>query len=148
MFDALVDADGNFIDTANTCCNGTGEPLLGTFISSCRQHFVISSKYSLSTRHDDPNTGGETRKSMIHVVEQSPQRLATDYIGMSWMHAWDAVTPIEEVMRGLKDLLRSSKILYAGVPNAPAWIISQANTLAELSGWWRFVGLHRTDSRT
>jgi aryl-alcohol dehydrogenase-like predicted oxidoreductase len=141
MFDAFVEAGGNFIDTANTYCNGTSERLLGAFVASDRHRFVIGSKYALSTCHDDPNAGGNTRKSMVLAVEQSLRRLGTDYLDVYWMHAWDAVTPVDEVMRGLDDLVRAGKILYAGVSNTPAWVVSQANTLAQLRGWSRFVGL-------
>jgi len=141
QFDVFAEAGGNFIDTANVYCNGTSEQLLGRFIGPARQQYVISSKYSLSTCHADPNGGGNTRKSMTRAVEQSLRRLATDCIDVYWLHAWDAVTPIDEVMRGLDDLLRAGKILYAGVSNTPAWVVAQANTLAEWRGWSRFVGL-------
>src|SRR6202030_24667 len=67
--------------------------------------------------------------------------LQTDYIDLYWVHIWDGITPGEEVMRGLDDLVRQGKILYVGISDAPAWWIAQANTLAELRGWTQFVGL-------
>src|SRR5262249_35742052 len=88
-----------------------------------------------------PNAAGNHRKSMVQAVEASLKRLATDYIDLYWVHIWDQITPVEEVMRGLDDLVRQGKILYAGISDAPAWWIAQANTLAQLRGWSPFVGL-------
>lgn len=141
MFDAFCEAGGNFIDTANTYTFGSSERLVGEFIAGERDYFVVSSKYSLSTRGDDPNAGGNQRKNMRQAVEHSLRQLKTDFIDLYWLHAWDALTPVEEVMRGLDDLVRTGKILYVGVSNTPAWVVAQANTLAEMRGWTRFVGL-------
>ena len=141
MFDAFCEAGGNFIDTANTYTFGSSERLVGEFIAGERDYFVVSSKYSLSTRGEDPNAGGNQRKNLLQAVEHSLRQLKTDFIDVYWLHAWDAVTPVEEVMRGLDDLVRTGKVLYVGVSNAPAWVVAQANTLAELRGWTRFVGL-------
>jgi aryl-alcohol dehydrogenase-like predicted oxidoreductase len=74
-------------------------------------------------------------------VEASLQRLRTDYIDLYWVHIWDQMTPVEEVMRGLDDLVRAGKVLYVGISDAPAWWIAQANTLAHLRGWSPFIGL-------
>ena len=90
---------------------------------------------------DDPNASGNHRKNMVQSVEASLKRLNTAYIDLLWLHAWDFMTPVEEVMRGLDDLVRSGKVLYVGVSDTPAWIISQANTLASLRGWTPFIGL-------
>jgi len=141
IFDAFCAAGGNFIDTANAYTYGTSEKLVGEFIAPERDRFVVSTKYSLTIRPDDPNGGGNHRKSMCQAVEQSLRRLNTDFIDVYWLHAWDFVTPIEEVMRGLDDLVRSGKILYIGISDTPAWIASQANMLAELRGWTKFIGL-------
>jgi aryl-alcohol dehydrogenase-like predicted oxidoreductase len=78
---------------------------------------------------------------MMQAVEASLKRLRTDYIDLYWVHAWDQMTPVEEVMRGLDDLVRQGKVLYAGISDAPAWWIAQANTLAHLRGWSPFIGL-------
>ncbi|MES2208201.1 MAG: aldo/keto reductase [Pseudomonadota bacterium] len=141
IFDAFCEAGGNFIDTANTYTYGTSEKFVGDFIASKRDHFVLSTKYSLSTQPDDPNGGGNHRKNMFKALEQSLRQLKTDYIDIYWLHVWDFVTPIEEIMRGLDDLIRSGKVHYIGISNTPAWIISQANMLAELRGWTKFIGL-------
>jgi aryl-alcohol dehydrogenase-like predicted oxidoreductase len=101
----------------------------------------LTTKYSNAAAGNDPNAAGNHRKSMMQAVEASLKRLQTDYIDLYWVHIWDGITPVEEVMRGLDDLVRQGKILYAGISDAPAWWIAQANTLAELRGWTKFVGL-------
>jgi aryl-alcohol dehydrogenase-like predicted oxidoreductase len=78
---------------------------------------------------------------MMQAVEASLKRLRTDYIDLYWVHIWDQLTPVEEVMRGLDDLVRAAKVLYVGISDAPAWWIAQANTLAQLRGWAPFIGL-------
>ncbi|MCI0427246.1 MAG: aldo/keto reductase, partial [Nitrospiraceae bacterium] len=89
----------------------------------------------------DPNAAGNHRKNMVQAVEASLKRLKTDYIDLYWVHIWDQMTPVEEVMRGLDDLVRAGKALYVGISDAPAWWIAQANTLAHLRGWSPFIGL-------
>lgn len=141
IFNAYVDAGGNFIDTANKYTEGTSEKYIGEFISSDRDRFVLATKYTSNTRRGDPNAGGNHRKNMIQSLEASLKRLNTDYIDLYWVHAWDALTPIEEMMRALDDMVRSGKILYIGISDAPAWIVSQVNTVANLKGWTEFTGL-------
>lgn len=141
IFDAYANAGGNFIDTANRYTNGTSEKYVGEFIAANRDHFVVATKYTLFDRHGDPNFSGNHRKNMMRSVEGSLQRLNTGHIDLLWVHAWDFMTPVEEVLRGLDDLVRAGKVLYVGISDTPAWIVSQANTIAELRGWSRFVGL-------
>ncbi len=143
IFRAYADRGGNFIDTANFYTKGTSERLTGEFIASDRERFVVATKYTLNTRPgaSDPNAGGNHRKNMIQAVEASLKRLCTDYIDLYWLHAWDFTTPVDEVMRGLDDLVRAGKVLYLGVSDTPAWKVAQANTLAELRGWSRFVAI-------
>ncbi len=141
MFDAFGAAGGNFLDTANRYTGGTSERFVGDFIKADRDHWVVATKYTLSTRDGDPNASGNHRKNMVQAVEASLERLGTDYIDLYWVHAWDYLTPVDEVLRGLDDLVRAGKVLYLGISDTPAWVVSQANTLAELRGWSRFVGL-------
>ncbi|MDH3215337.1 MAG: aldo/keto reductase [Candidatus Krumholzibacteria bacterium] len=141
MFDAYAEAGGNFIDTANRYTEGTSEKYVGEFIKSDRDHFVVATKYTLFTRQGDPNFSGNHRKNMVQALEASLERLGTDYIDLYWVHAWDYTTPVDEVMRGLDDLVRQGRVLYVGVSDTPAWIVSHANTLADLRGWSRFVAL-------
>jgi len=141
IFDAFATAGGNFIDTADGYTQGTSEKMVGDFIAADRQRFVVATKYSFNGRPGDPNAGGNHRKHMIEALHGSLARLRIDYIDLYWVHAWDELTPIEEVMRGLDDLVRAGKVLYVGISDAPAWWIARANTLAELRGWTSFIGL-------
>jgi aryl-alcohol dehydrogenase-like predicted oxidoreductase len=141
QFDTFAEAGGTFIDTSNQYTNGTSERLVGEFVKADRDHFVIGTKYSLSTRQGDLNAGGNHRKNLVHSIDGSLRRLGTDYIDLLWLHAWDYVTPAEEVMRALDDQVRAGKVLYIGISDTPAWVISRMNTLAELRGWTSFAGL-------
>lgn len=141
MFDLFAKAGGNFIDTSNNYTDGTSEKFIGEFMKNDRDHFVIATKYTLTERKSDPNFGGNHRKNMMRSVEGSLKRLDTDFIDLLYLHMWDYVTPIEEVMRALDDLVRAGKVMYVGISDTPAWVVSQANTLADLRGWSRFVAL-------
>ena len=141
VLDAFLEAGGNFIDTANVYTNGTSETLLGEFLKGDRDRAVLATKYTNAMPGTDPNAGGNQRKNMMRSVEASLKRLQTDYIDLYWLHIWDKMTPIEEVMRAFDDLVRQGKILHAGVSDMAAWAVARANTLAELRGWTPFVGL-------
>ena len=141
IFDSFIEAGGNFIDTANIYQMGTSEKYVGEFIADKREKFVVATKYTISTNPDDPNASGNHRKNLVQSVEASLKRLNTWYIDLLWIHVWDPMTPIEESMRALDDLVRSGKILYVGISDAPAWVVSQANTIADLRGWSSFVGI-------
>jgi aryl-alcohol dehydrogenase-like predicted oxidoreductase len=141
MFDLFVKAGGNFIDTADGYTGGTSEKFVGDFIRGERKHFVIATKFSFNQHRGDPNAGGNHRKNMVQALEGSLKRLGTDYVDLYWMHAWDELTPVEEVMRAFDDLVRAGKVLYLGVSDTPAWWVARANTLAELRGWSQFIGL-------
>jgi aryl-alcohol dehydrogenase-like predicted oxidoreductase len=143
IFDVYVNAGGNFIDTANRYTDGTSEKFTGDFISSARDNFVLATKYTLYNpgRKDDVLSSGNSRKNMVYSLDKSLKRLKTDYIDLYWVHAWDFLTPVEEVMRALDDMVKAGKILYIGISDTPAWLVSQANTLAELKGWTQFIAL-------
>jgi len=141
VFQAFAEAGGNFLDTANIYTNGTSETLVGEFVKGDREKWVIATKYSLNTRPGDVNACGNQRKNLFQAVEASLKRLGTDYIDLLWLHLWDSLTPIEEVMRAFDDLVRMGKVLYIGISDSPAWIVSQGNTLATLRGWTPFIGL-------
>lgn len=144
IFDRFAEAGGNFIDTACNYTEGTSERFVGDFVSANRDYFVVATKYSLrpnSANPKDPNAGGNGRKNLIRSVENSLQRLNTDYIDLLYLHMWDFTTPIAEVMRGLDDLVRSGKVLYVAFSDSPAWVVSYAVALAEQHGWARPVAL-------
>jgi aryl-alcohol dehydrogenase-like predicted oxidoreductase len=141
MVDVFRERGGNFIDTAINYTNGSSEAMVGELTAGDRDRWVLATKYTLSTRPDDPNASGNHRKNLVQSVEKSLRRLRSDRIDLLWVHAWDEITPPEEVMRALDDVVRAGKVLYLGVSDTPAWVIAQENTLAELRGWSRFVGL-------
>ena len=141
IFDAFAASGGNFVDTANSYTGGTSERFLGEFIAAERDRFVVATKYTHAERFGDPNAAGNHRKSLRQAVEASLRRLGTTYIDLLWVHAWDAITPTDEVLRALDDLVRAGTVLYVGISDAPAWVVSHANAVAELRGWTRFVGV-------
>jgi aryl-alcohol dehydrogenase-like predicted oxidoreductase len=141
MFEAYVEAGGNFIDTANRYTDGTSERLVGEFVRGDRERYVVATKYTLTMRPGDANASGNHRKNLVQSLEASLRRLGTDYVDLYWVHAWDAVTPIEEMMRALDDVVRAGKVLYLGISDAPAWVVSRANTLAALRGWTPFTAM-------
>lgn len=141
IFEAFADAGGNFVDTACNYTDGTSEEILGRLVAPDRDRFVVATKYTLNMRRDDPNAGGNHRKSLVHTLEASLRRLGTDYVDLLWLHMWDGMTPVEEVVRALDDLVSSGKVFYVGISDTPAWVVSQAVAIADLRGWSRFVGL-------
>lgn len=135
IFDAYREAGGNFIDTANQYQFGQSETLVGEFIAAERADILLATKYSLGATPDEGLLAtGNSRKAMIGSVEASLKRLGTDHIDLLWVHMPDGVTPIDEIVRGLDDLTRSGKILYAGLSDFPAWRVARAATIAELRG--------------
>jgi len=141
IYEAYREAGGNFIDTANLYTMGTSETFVGEFVHGHRDEVVIATKYTNALPGNDANAGGNHRKNMMRSVEASLKRLGTDYIDLYWLHIWDGMTPVDEVMRAFDDLVRQGKVLYVGISDAPAWWVAQANTLAELRGWSKFAGL-------
>lgn len=141
ILDAYTNAGGNFLDTANRYTEGTSERIIGEYIKSNRDHFVVATKYTLHDNQTNVNASGNNRKNMMRSVEESLKRLDTEFIDLLYLHIWDQLTPVEEVMRGLDDLVRQGKVNYIGISDTPAWVISRGNTMAELMGWSRFVAL-------
>ena len=142
MLDAYEEAGGNFIDTANRYNAGTSERYVGELLRGGRRdRFVLATKYSIGTDDGDPNSSGNHRKCLTRSLEESLRRLGTDYVDLYWLHQWDFTTSPDEVMRALDDAVRSGKVHYIGISNAPAWVVAQSNTLAELRGWSSFAGI-------
>jgi aryl-alcohol dehydrogenase-like predicted oxidoreductase len=133
MFDRYLDAGGNFLDTADLYTEGTSESMLGQFIeeSGKRDHVVLATKFTYNAQPGNPNAGGNGRKNIMRAVEGSLRRLRTDYIDLYLLHTWDRITPAEEVVRTLDDLVRAGKIRYAGLSDVPAWYAARAQTYAE-----------------
>jgi aryl-alcohol dehydrogenase-like predicted oxidoreductase len=141
IFDTFVEAGGNFVDTACNYTDGESERFVGELIRDDREHFVVATKYTLTQRRDDPNAGGNQRKNMVQTLESSLRRLGTDYVDLLWLHMWDGMTPVEEVLRGFDDLVSSGKVLYVAFSDTPAWVVSQAVATAEVRGWARPVAV-------
>ncbi|EQD48178.1 Oxidoreductase, aldo/keto reductase family, partial [mine drainage metagenome] len=137
LFDRYIDAGGNFVDTADMYTGGTSERWIGEFVSDrkLRDRVAITTKFSFSAEPGNPNAGGNGRKNILRAVEGSLKRLRTDYIDLYLLHAWDTVTPVEEVMRTFDDLVRLGKIRYVGLSDTPSWYAARAQTLAEWRGW-------------
>lgn len=139
LFEIYVERGGNFIDTAASY--GGSEELLGELAQDRRESLVLATKYSTLRTPGDPNSGGSHRKNLFASVENSLRRLRTDHVDLLYVHVWDVLTPFEEVLRGLDDLVRQGKVLYVGMSNTPAWEISRMQAVADLRGWSPLVAL-------
>ncbi len=96
---------------------------------------MLASEHTFAGRTGDPNAGGNGRKNMMRAIDGSLRRLRTDDIDLYWLHAWDTLTPVEEVMSGLDSLVRAGKVRYIGLSDTPAWYLARAQTMAERRGW-------------
>src|SRR5215471_20353183 len=143
VFDRYVDAGGNLIDTADGYTAGHSEEMLGKFISDrgIRDRIVLATKFTFNAEAGNPNAGGNGRKNVYRAIEGSLRRLKTDYIDLYWLHAWDTITPVEEVVATLNDLVRAGKIRHYGFSDTPAWYLARARTLAEKEGKESLVAL-------
>lgn len=135
VFDAFVEAGGNFIDTANMYTGGESERIVGRMVAPDRERFVVASKYANAVPGTgDPNAAGMHRKSLTRSLDASLQRLGVDYIDLYFVHWWDFTTPVEEVQRALDDAVSAGKILHVGLSDVPAWVVSRAQAFHDLRG--------------
>jgi len=143
MFDRYLEAGGNFIDTADAYTNGHSEELVGKFVGegSLRDRTVIATKFTFNAQPGNPNAGGNGRKNIYRALEGSLRRLKMDYVDLYYLHAWDIVTPAEEVVSTLTDLVKEGKIRYYGLSDTPAWYVARAQTIAEKEGKERVATL-------
>ncbi|KAJ3721568.1 Aldo/keto reductase [Lentinula raphanica] len=147
LLDAYFDMGGNFIDTANNYQNETSEQFIGEWIEKrqIRDQLVIATKYTTNYKHGDSNIAqkvnftGNNAKSLHMSVEASLKKLRTDYIDLLYLHWWDFDTSVEEVMDSLHNLVTSGKVIYLGVSDTPAWVVSRANQYAIDHGKTPFV---------
>ncbi|MEY8291477.1 aldo/keto reductase [Carnobacteriaceae bacterium 52-44] len=137
-----LDLGINFFDTANIYSMGTSEEYLGQALKDYakREEVVIATKI-YNRMHEGPNGQGLSRKSIMHEVEASLERLGTDYIDLLYIHRWDYETPIEETMRALNDLVRAGKVHYIGASSMYTYQFQQAQNVAERNGWTKFVAM-------
>lgn len=138
-----LEAGGNFIDTADAYTSGSSERIIGDYFEQHggRQRAVIATKFSANLSPGDPNAGGNSRKHIYSALEGSLRRLKTDYVDVYWLHVWDGLTPVEEVMGTLTGLVREGKVRYIGFSDVPAWYFARAQTLAERNGWEKVAAL-------
>ncbi|MCY1021740.1 aldo/keto reductase [Pyxidicoccus sp. MSG2] len=138
-----LEAGGNFIDTADAYTSGSSERIIGDFFAKHggRQRAVLTTKFSANLSPGDPNAGGNSRKHILSALEGSLRRLKTDYVDVYWLHVWDGLTPVEEVMQTLTGLVREGKVRYLGFSDVPAWYFARAQTLAERNGWEKVAAL-------
>ena len=143
LFDRYLDAGGNFIDTADGYTNGRSEEWLGRFIKerSCRDRIVLATKFTSNAEPGNPNAGGNGRKNIMRAIEASLRRLQTEFVDLYWLHSWDGITPVEEVVVTLDALVRSGKVRYFGLSDTPAWYVARAQTLAEMRNLERICAL-------
>lgn len=143
LIDRYLALGGNFIDSANVYGSGEAEGIIGDHStgSAWRDSVVIATKFASNVHPGDPNGGGAQRKSIMRSCETSLRRLKTDYIDLYWMHLWDKMTPIEETMRALDDLVSQGKVLHIGFSNVPAWKVAEAHMLACFRGYAPVIAL-------
>nr|WP_321475857.1 aldo/keto reductase [uncultured Paludibaculum sp.] len=139
-----LEQGGNFIDTANGYTRGHSEKIIGDFFQQGkgkRDRVVIATKFVMNLFAGDPNGGGAGRKAIVSQCEESLRRLQTDYIDLYYLHIWDRVTPIEETMSAMDDLVKAGKVRYLGISDTPAWKVAQAQVMAHFRGWNPLVAL-------
>ena len=132
----------NFFDTANAYAQGSSEEYLGKALAefAMRDEVVIATK-AYFTHRMGPNVRGLSRKSLMHAVDESLTRLQTDYIDLYQIHRWDPLTPIEETMEALHDIIKSGKVRYIGASSMNAWQFMKAQQVAERNGWTPFISM-------
>ena len=141
---AYLDQGGNSVDTANVYTNGHAEVIVGDYLASrpaVRDQIVLGTKFFWNLRPGDPNGGGPGRKAVIQQLENSLRRLRTDYVDIYWLHNFDPVTPVEETLRVLDDLVTAGKVRYVGFSDMPAWATAEAATIARFRGWAPIIAL-------
>jgi len=150
VFNRYIEAGGNFVDTADMYTGGSSEKMVGKFIKerSLRDRVVLATKFTVNGDPANPNAGGNGRKNIYRALEASLRRLDTDYIDLYWLHAWDVMTPVEEVLSTLNDLVRDGKIRHFGFSDTPAWYVARAQTLAEAGGKEPLIALQLEYSLT
>lgn len=141
---AYLDQGGNSVDTANVYTNGHAEVIVGDYLASrpaVRDQIVLGTKFFWNLRPGDPNGGGPGRKAVIQQLENSLRRLRTDYVDIYWLHNFDPVTPVDETLRVLDDLVTAGKVRYVGFSDVPAWATAEAATIARFRGWAPIIAL-------
>ena len=140
MIDRFVEVGGNFVDTADVYGHGVSEQITGRAIAARRDQIVLATKVRFAMG-DGPNDAGLSRRHVIAACEASLRRLGTDWIDLYQLHMWDALTPIEETLSALTELVRQGKVRYIGASNFVGWHLMRAELAAATAGFERFVSL-------
>jgi aryl-alcohol dehydrogenase-like predicted oxidoreductase len=142
FFRQALEAGINFFDTANGYSGGTSEEITGKLLKELayRDEIVVATKAFIPWRQA-PNTGGLSRKSLMQAVDDSLKRLDMDYIDLFQIHRWDDLTPIEETMEALHDIVKAGKTRYIGASSMFAWQFAKAQEVARANGWTRFISM-------
>jgi aryl-alcohol dehydrogenase-like predicted oxidoreductase len=137
IFQRYLEAGGNFVDTADGYTDGASETLVGSFLKATghRDRVVLATKYTFNASPGDPNAGGNGRKNLLRALEGSLRRLQTDYVDLYWLHAWDTLTPAEEVMATMDTVVRQGKVRHVGLSDVPGWYLARAQTIAQWRGF-------------
>jgi aryl-alcohol dehydrogenase-like predicted oxidoreductase len=138
---AALDAGVNLIDTADIYRGGRSEETIGAALKGKREKAVVATKVFHPTEPNGPNDQGASRQHILNGVEASLRRLQIETIDLYQIHVWDKNSPIEETMRALEDLVRGGKVRYIGASNFDAWQLTDANAVAEMQGWTKFVSI-------
>lgn len=143
IFNRYVEQGGNFLDVADVYEEGRSEEVLGRFVNARNLHdqLVLATKFTFNAQDGNPNAGGNGRKNIYRALDGSLRRLKLDYVDLYWLHVWDTLTPVEEVISTLTDLVQAGKIRYYGFSDVPAWYAARAQTLAEQQGMERVIAL-------
>ena len=133
LLDHYVGSGGNFVDTADLYTNGTSEALIGEWMAerNNRERVVLATKYTLASSAGNPNSGGNSRRNLRTALEASLRRLRTDWIDLYWVHVWDLLTPVEEVVKALDEVVQAGLVRYVGFSDTPAWYAARAWTMAD-----------------
>ena len=144
ILDHFFEEGGNFVDTSNVYARGESERIIGSRLgpdASRRSRTVLATKFSASATCGDPNSGGGSRSAIIAACDGSLRRLRTDYIDLYLLHWQDPITPLDETLRALDDLVRAGKVRYIGFSDIPAWKVAHAQMLALLHSWTPLIAL-------
>jgi aryl-alcohol dehydrogenase-like predicted oxidoreductase len=138
LVDIALEAGANLFDSADVYSSGLAEEILGKAIAGRRDKLLISTKASFAMG-DGPNDRGSSRQHLIAACEASLRRLGTDVIDLWQLHGFDAMTPVEETLRTLDDLVRAGKVRYVGCSNFSGWHLMKSLAVADRYGWPRYI---------
>lgn len=132
IFDAYRSEGGNFVDTADVYAGGESESMVGRFLAETRSRdeIVLATKFGFNASRGNPNAGGTGAKNIHRALDQSLKRLQTDRIDLYWLHVWDGVTPVEEIVQTFAQLVQAGKVLHYGLSDVPAWFAMKTATIA------------------